>query len=157
MNCYAERRFSGIVMSLAGLLILALVQTAAAFETSSLTIRSGDRAHTFTVELARTPEERSRGLMFRESMAADAGMLFDFGRVARQAMWMKNTFIPLDMLFIRSDGTIHHIRQRTQPQSEEVIPSNGRVKAVLELNGGTVERLGIRAGDKVEHPMFSAD
>ena len=109
------------------------------------------------MELARTPEERSRGLMFRESMAADAGMLFDFGRVGRQAMWMKNTYLPLDMLFIRNDGTIHHIQQRTQPQSENIIPSNGRVRAVLELNGGTVERLGIKVGDVVEHPMFTAN
>tara|TARA_R110000787_G_scaffold86057_11_gene183400 strand:- start:13857 stop:14330 length:474 start_codon:yes stop_codon:yes gene_type:complete len=157
MNCYAERRFAGIAMSLAAILFLALVQTATAFEISSLSIRSGDKTHSFTVELARTPEERSRGLMFRESMAADAGMLFDFGRVGRQAMWMKNTYLPLDMLFIRNDGTIHHIQQRTQPQSENIIPSNGRVRAVLELNGGTVERLGIKVGDVVEHPMFTAN
>lgn len=157
MNCYAERRFAGIAIFLSAMLILVLVQTAVAFETSPLSIRSGDKTHSFTVELARTPEERSRGLMFRETMAADAGMLFDFGRVARQAMWMKNTFIPLDMLFIRSDGTIHHIQQRTQPRSENVIPSNGRVRAVLELNGGTVERLGIRVGDVVDHSMFTAN
>ena len=135
-------------------LLLVVAAPVAAFEQSELVVRSGDQAHRFRVELARTPDERSRGLMFRRQMDADAGMLFDFGRNDRHAMWMKNTFIPLDMLFIREDGTIHRIAERTVPQSETVIPSGGRVRAVLELNGGTAERLGIKPGDVVEHGMF---
>jgi hypothetical protein len=135
-------------------LFVVLAAPVAAFEQSELVVRSGEEAHRFRVELARTPDERSRGLMFRRQMDADAGMLFDFGRTGRQAMWMKNTYIPLDMLFIRADGTIHRIAERTVPHSETVIPSGGRVRAVLELNGGTSERLGIRPGDVVEHEMF---
>ncbi|NIZ02551.1 DUF192 domain-containing protein [Thalassospira lucentensis] len=104
----------------------------------------------FNVELAITPEERSRGLMFRTEMAKDAGMLFDFGRAADVSMWMKNTFISLDMLFIDANGTIVGIEQRTVPQSQTIIPAPKPVRFVLELNGGAAERMGFEVGEKVE-------
>ncbi len=92
--------------------------------------------------------------MFRQSMPADQGMLFDFERDQMVSMWMRNTFIPLDMLFIFADGRIHRIEHRTEVESERTISSGVPVRAVLELNAGTAERLGIRPGDRVVHPMF---
>ena len=119
------------------------------FSREGLTVRSGDKTHKFSVELALNRRQHSQGLMFRRQMALDAGMLFVYRREESMAMWMKNTFIPLDMLFIARDGTVRRIAERTVPMSEEVIPSEGPVVAVLELNAGTVSRLGIKAGDKV--------
>ncbi len=128
---------------------------ATTFETSRLVIVSESGRHEFKVELAVTPEQRAQGLMYRRSMAADAGMLFDYSRrPGRASMWMKNTFIPLDMLFIKADGEIESIAARTVPHSLESISSRGPVRAVLELNGGTAERLGIKPGDRVEHRLF---
>lgn len=126
----------------------------AAFAESELVILSEGRRHRFQVELARTPDERSRGLMFRRELAADRGMLFDFGRDAPVAMWMKNTYLPLDMLFIDANGRITRIAADTVPHSEAVIASGGPVRAVLEVPAGTAARLDITAGDRVLHPMF---
>lgn len=123
--------------------------------TEPLSIRASDgKTHAFRVEIARTPQEQARGLMHRESLAPDAGMLFLHTSEARQSMWMKNTLIPLDMLFIRRDGRISRIHERAVPGSLESISSRGRVLAVLELRGGTVARLEIRVGDRVEHAAF---
>lgn len=144
--------------SLAALLLAALVAaapaTAGALETSKLTIASGEARHAFTVELARTSDEQAQGLMYRRKMAADAGMLFPFQWDQEAAFWMKNTYIPLDMLFVADDGRIVNIAQRTVPLSLAVVASEGPVRAVLELNGGTAARLGIRPGDRVVHPLF---
>lgn len=121
-----------------------------------LVIETADgRSHLFRVELASTPEERARGLMFRRSLAPDAGMIFDYGHETRIAMWMKNTYIPLDMLFIDSEGVIRHIRENAVPHDETPIPSTVPVRAVLELNGGTVARLGISPNDRVAHKIFT--
>lgn len=125
---------------------------AAALE--GLVIISGERRHSFQVEVMRTPEQRARGLMHRQFMPADRGMLFDFQRSEPVAMWMQNTFIPLDMLFIRADGTIARIAQRTEPLSQRTIPSGEPVLSVLEINGGVSETLGIKPGDRVEHALF---
>jgi len=124
------------------------------FKTSELTVAAASGRHRFRVEIARTPAARKQGLMRRPEMAADAGMLFDYGREQPVAMWMKNTLIPLDMLFISVDGGIVNIAENTVPGSLEVIVSSGPVLAVLELNGGTVARLGIRPGDRIEHEIF---
>lgn len=137
------------------LFVLPAAGQGVAFDRSALVIQSGSARHAFDVELALTPPQRQQGLMFRRKMAKDAGMLFDMGkREQRASMWMKNTFIPLDMLFIAGDGRIESIAERTVPQSLESVSSRGPVRGVLELNGGTVSRLGIKPGDLVEHPMF---
>jgi uncharacterized membrane protein (UPF0127 family) len=130
----------------------------AKFESGGLTIVTGADRHEFTVELASTPDQRGQGLMYRREMARDGGMLFDFGpRYGRASMWMKNTYIPLDMLFIKSDGEIESIAERTTPHSLEAISSRGSVRYVLELSGGTAARLNIRPGDRVELPKKSAE
>lgn len=120
----------------------------------ALTIVSGGKRHVFQVEVMRTPDQRARGLMHRNYMPADRGMLFDFARTEPVAMWMQNTFITLDMLFIRADGTIARIAERTEPLSTRTIPSGEAVLSVLEVNGGVSEKLGIKPGDRVEHILF---
>ncbi len=124
------------------------------FEASELKIATADETYTFAVELALTPQQQAQGLMFRQSMAADAGMLFVGQREGVRNFWMRNTFIPLDMLFIKADGTIAHIAERTIPQSLDTVSSRVPVLAVLELNAGTANRLGIKTGDKVSHPLL---
>jgi uncharacterized membrane protein (UPF0127 family) len=126
-----------------------------AFETAPLAIESASGTHEFEVELAVTPEQRRHGLMFREHLDSDQGMLFDFGSTGPVTMWMRNTFIPLDMLFIAADGRIAHIAADTEPLSDTVIRSGGPVRAVLELPAGTSADLGIAVGDRVVHPMFT--
>lgn len=132
----------------------ATAQEPVAFETAELTIETAKGAHRFEVELAAGPEQKARGLMFRREMAADAGMLFVYRHDTVLTMWMRNTYIPLDMLFIAADGRIAHIVQRAVPQSDKTISSRARVRAVLELNGGTVRRLGIAVGDRVVSPAL---
>jgi uncharacterized membrane protein (UPF0127 family) len=127
--------------------------SAQSLEPLTIATQSGGR-HGFQVEVARTPDQRSQGLMFRRSMPQDQGMLFDFQRVEPVAMWMQNTYLPLDMLFIRADGTIARIAANAEPLSTRTIPSGEPVLSVLELNGGATARLGIRPGDRVEHPLF---
>ncbi|MFN4310959.1 MAG: DUF192 domain-containing protein [Ferrovibrio sp.] len=117
-------------------------------------VTSGKGPQRFTVELADTDQSRARGMMFRTSMAPDAGMLFDFKQEQMASFWMRNTLIPLDMIFIRADGTILNIHQRAIPGDETGINSAGPVRAVLEINGGTASRLGIRPGDRVQHAIF---
>jgi hypothetical protein len=143
--------------ALAFLAAFAVAANAAAlekFEKSALSIVTAGGEKTFEVEIAKTPQQQAQGLMYRRSMAADAGMLFVYARPQRVSYWMKNTFIPLDMLFIAADGRIVNIRQRTVPHSLAPVRSDGEVLAVLELNGGTTSRLGIKAGDAVRHEIF---
>jgi len=144
-----------LVGVLAAFLWLALgaAAFAQAFEPLAIVSQGGQR-HAFQVEVARNDADRAQGLMYRRSMAADRGMLFDFGKVEPVAMWMQNTYISLDMLFIRPDGTIARVAPNAEPLSTRTIPSGEPVLAVLELNGGTAARLGIKAGDRVEHPVF---
>ncbi|MGV2978872.1 DUF192 domain-containing protein [Camelimonas sp. ID_303_24] len=109
----------------------------------------------FQVEVRDTPEGREVGLMHRRSMPEAQGMLFDFERDAPVAMWMKNTLIPLDMVFIRADGTIARVARQTEPMSTRIIASGEPVRYVLELNGGVTEKLGIQPGDRVKHPAIA--
>ena len=109
----------------------------------------GGKKHYFTVELAVTSEQRSLGLMHRTAMALDRGMLFDFGESRQIMMWMKNTPLPLDMLFIDDRGAIVRIQEKAVPFSESIIDSRSAVKFVLEINGGRAAELGIRPGDRV--------
>jgi uncharacterized protein len=120
----------------------------------TVVVQAGGRPVAFRVEVARTPEEQERGLMYRSQLDTDAGMLFVFGAPSIQRFWMKNTLIPLDMLFIAADGRVADIHERAVPLSEATIYSKVPVRAVLELNGGTVSRLGIHLGDVVHFPIF---
>ncbi|MFZ5783812.1 MAG: DUF192 domain-containing protein [Pseudomonadota bacterium] len=124
------------------------------FKRSSLVVVTGAREIKFDVELALNDAERSRGLMFREKLGPYDGMLFDFHQEAPVSFWMKNTLIPLDMVFIAGDGIIRHIHANAVPLSTEAIPSQFPVRAVLEINGGSARLLGIKPGDKVRHPIF---
>ena len=129
---------------------------AATAQAEPLTIVTAKGPKRFDVEVMRDDAGRSRGLMFRRHMAPDHGMLFDFERDEPVTMWMKNTYLPLDMVFIRRDGTITRIAADTEPLSTAIIPSGSPVLAVLELNAGVAAKLGIQPGDRIEHPMFKA-
>jgi len=150
--------FSGPVpflkrMALVVLAALLLAPVAACSdEQSRLVIHSATGAHPFSVEVVDTPETRAQGLMFRQELAPDAGMLFDFKEEREVAFWMRNTFIPLDMIFIAADGTIRHIHVNARPHDPTSIPSGAPVQFVLEIPGGRSRELGISTGDRVAHP-----
>jgi uncharacterized protein len=127
-----------------------LERSPAGLEQVPLTITSGGKAHRFIVEVARSPEEQATGLMNRQSLAPDRGMVFPYDPPQPVAFWMKNTLIPLDMIFIRADGTIARIEANTIPLSLDTVPAGEPVAAVLELAGGRSAELGIQAGDKVD-------
>jgi len=153
---------AGLRLARAALAALALALPLAsherlrAAELQTIEIASKTGVHAFEVELAITPEEKEHGLMFRRELPQGHGMLFDFGFDQPVAFWMKNTFIPLDMLFIRADGRILRIAENTEPLSERNIPSGGPVRAVLEVIGGTAKKLGIAPGDRVGGSIFGA-
>jgi uncharacterized protein len=110
--------------------------------------------HLINVEITETDEERAQGLMFRTHMPEKSGMLFFYKTPREITMWMRNTYIPLDMVFIRKDGTVHRIEARTEPLSEAIVSSQGDTVGCLELAGGEAARLGLKPGDKVEHRLF---
>lgn len=134
------------------LLVQAAPLHAQKLERLEIVTRTG--IHVFDVEMAATPDERSKGLMYRKEMPGTQGMLFDFEGEGPIAMWMKNTYLSLDMIFIRSDGRIARIAENTTPLSEATIQSGTPVKAVLEVVAGTAKRLGIAPGDRVAHRIF---
>lgn len=115
-----------------------------------LTVRHGDKTFTFRVEVAKTSEEQAKGLMFRTEMGADEGMLFPMNPPRMASFWMRNTVIPLDLIFIGVDGHISNIATNAEPYSERPLTSVGEVKGVLELNGGRAAELGIAPGDRVD-------
>jgi len=121
---------------------------------SSLVIQTAHGPVRFHVELAEDEASQERGLMFRKTLAPDAGMLFDYRRPSMVTFWMKNTILPLDMIFIRADGTISSIHADAVPETTTVIPSTEPVRAVLEINGGRARALGIAPGDRVRHAIF---
>jgi len=123
-------------------------------EQQTLEIASKTGVHILSVELAVTDEERARGLMFRRSLPESYGMLFDFKRDQEVTMWMRNTYVSLDMIFIQSDGRIRHIAENTETLSDKIIPSGGPVRAVLEVAAGTARKLGIEPGDRVASPIL---
>ena len=150
------RDCSGAVVRWPTLLVLLLTWSASAHAQllQPLTIVTASGRHTFEVELADNDASRAQGLMYRRSLTPDRGMLFDFKRVEPISMWMQNTYVSLDMLFIRPDGTIARVATNAEPLSTRTIPSGEPVLAVLEVVAGTAARLGIKPGDKVEHPLF---
>ena len=132
----------------------ALVKPALADPLEALTIRTQTGDHAFSVEIAATPATRERGLMNRRFMPMDRGMLFEFERDGPVAFWMKNTYIPLDMVFIARNGAVTRIVDRAEPFSETPIPSGGPCAAVLELDGGVAAQIGLKTGNMVRHPFF---
>ena len=138
------------------LLLPATGGLALAAELQPLEIASKNGVHAFAVEMAVTPSEHAQGLMFRRELPEGRGMLFDFKVEQPVSFWMKNTFISLDMIFIRADGRILRIAENTEPLSERQVHSGGSVRAVLEVIGGTARKLGIAPGDRVAHPIFSS-
>ena len=142
------------VVALAALVALPL--TACSADETRLSIQSDTGTHQFTVQVVDTPETRARGLMYVQELADDAGMLFDFKEVRPVSFWMRNTYIPLDMLFIEADGTILNIHVNARPHDTTSIPSAGPVQFVLEIPGGRSVELGIEAGDQVTHPRIKA-
>ena len=129
-----------------------LGRSPAGLEQAPLTIESGRAKHRFTVEVASTPEQQQMGLMHRSALAPDRGMIFPFDAPRPASFWMKNTLIPLDMIFVRADGSIANIEANTVPLSLQPVSSDGPVAAVLEIAGGRSAELGIKAGDKVDWP-----
>jgi hypothetical protein len=127
-----------------------------AMRQDSLKIVTSTGTHSFTIEVAETDEQKARGLMFRRTLAPDAGMLFPYEPAQEITMWMKNTYISLDMIFIRADGVVHRVATGTEPFSEKVIASEGDALAVLEVIAGTATRIGVKPGDKVEYKLFEA-
>jgi uncharacterized protein len=123
---------------------------------ATIEIVSSSGVHAFSVELATNDAERERGLMFRKDLPEGHGMLFDFQQDQPVAFWMHNTYIPLDMIFIRGDGRILHIAEEAKPLSDNLIPSGGPVRAVLEVIGGTARNLGIAPGDRVTGAFFGS-
>jgi uncharacterized protein len=147
----------GLAWLASGITPSASQQELATFTRDSLVLRAADGTEReFDIELALSSEQQAQGLMYRRSLAADAGMLFVYRPARQVVMWMKNTVIPLDMLFIAEDGEIVKIVERTVPFSLTNISSDRSVGGVLEINGGTANRLGIRPGDRVVHPAFDA-
>ena len=129
--------------------------SAPAAEMQTLEIVTSNGVHSFSVEVMANDADRAKGLMFRRELPDGQGMLFDFQRDQEVAMWMQNTYIPLDMLFINADGRIRRIAENTTPLSTATIPSGGPVRGVLEVIGGTARKFGIKPGDRVAHPIFS--
>jgi uncharacterized membrane protein (UPF0127 family) len=138
--------------ALFGLLLAAGPVRPAELQTLEIASKSG--VHVFAVEIAVNDADRAKGLMYRKELPEGRGMLFDFKREQEVSFWMKNTYIPLDMLFIRTDGRILRIAENTTPLSEALIGSGGPVLAVLEVIGGTAGKLGLAPGDRVAHPIF---
>ena len=125
-----------------------------AAEKSLVEIVTKTGVHSFSVEVVDNDADRAKGLMHRRSLPEGTGMLFDFHREQDVSFWMQNTYIPLDMIFIKADGRIANIVENTEPLSTRMIPSGTPVRGVLEVIGGTSRKLGIAIGDRVAHPIF---
>ena len=156
----ARLRSCGWMMLSLGAAIVVLVTLcvnpaaqAASIQPLEIATKSGVRV--FSVEMATTEEEKQTGLMYRKELADGKGMLFDFSSEQQISMWMKNTYISLDMIFIRADGRILRIAENTEPLSTKIISSGGLAKGVLEVIAGTAQKYGIQPGDRVAHPLFS--
>ena len=162
MNCVAmvaelrsrDRVMKSLAAALA-VLTLCLNPAAQAASVQPLEIATKSGVRVFSVEMATTEEEKQTGLMYRKELPDGKGMLFDFSPEQQISMWMKNTYISLDMIFIRADGRILRIAENTEPLSTRIISSGGLARGVLEVAAGTAQKYGIQPGDRVAHPLFS--
>lgn len=156
-NVFAKLKLTRRRLIAVAAFLYVVVSSAAvvAADQSTLEIVTKNGVHVFSVEVAANDADRQKGLMFRKELPEGKGMLFDFKQDQDISMWMRNTYIPLDMLFINSDGRIRRIAENTVPFSERTIPSGGPVRGVLEVIAGTAKKLGIAPGDRVAHPIFS--
>ncbi|MDA9496547.1 DUF192 domain-containing protein [Bradyrhizobium sp. CCBAU 11357] len=158
MNSDRKAVWSALKGWLAAILVIAVWAVAAApagaasFQPLEIVTKNG--VQVFSVEMATTAEEKETGLMYRKELADGKGMLFDFNPEQEISMWMKNTYVSLDMIFIRADGRILRIAENTEPLSTKIISSRGPARAVLEVVAGTAQKYGIRPGDRVGHPLF---
>ena len=140
------------ILVITGCAVASAPAGAASFQPLEIVTRNG--VQVFSVEMATTEEEKQTGLMYRKELADGKGMLFDFSPEQEVSMWMKNTYVSLDMIFIRADGRILRIAENTEPLSTKIISSQGPARAVLEVVAGTAQKYGIRPGDRVGHPLF---
>jgi len=147
-------RLGSLALFILALLFSAEAARAAGEQTLEIASKTG--VHIFAVEIVDNDADRAKGLMYRKELPEGSGMLFDFHRDQEVSFWMQNTYIPLDMIFIRGDGQILRIEENTMPLSTRMIPSRGAVRAVLEVIGGTSRKLGIAPGDRVASPIFRA-
>src|SRR5215831_13888294 len=155
LNAHTITRLAfAVLLVAAAAYLVASSEIARSAEKQIVEIASKTGVHVFSVELAVTDEERERGLMFRRSVPEFTGMLFDFKRDQEVTMWMKNTYVSLDMIFIQSDGRIRRIAENTETESLKIISSGGPVRAVLEVVAGTSRKLGIEPGDRVATPIL---
>ena len=148
------RSWLAAIVVIAGLTAASGPAGAAEFQPLEIVTKNG--VQVFSVEMATTDEEKQTGLMYRKELADGKGMLFDFSPEQEVSMWMKNTYISLDMIFIRADGRILRIAENTETLSTKIIASHGLARAVLEVPAGTAQKYGIRPGDRVGHPLFGS-
>ncbi|MBC9883795.1 DUF192 domain-containing protein [Bradyrhizobium sp. INPA01-394B] len=146
------RAWLAAVLVVVGFTVASAPVGAASFQPLEIVTKNG--VQVFSVEMATTEEEKQTGLMYRKELADGKGMLFDFNPEQEVSMWMKNTYVSLDMIFIRADGRILRIAENTEPLSTRIISSRGPARAVLEVVAGTAQKYGIRPGDRVGHPLF---
>lgn len=145
---------AALIVFLAAVMSIAFAPVAEAFRKDKLTVKTATGEHVIEIEVAETSEQKSLGLMYRQKVPPNTGMLFPYDRPQELTMWMRNTYVSLDMIFIRADGSVHRIEYGTEPLSERVIGSGGPVTAVLELAAGEAKRLALRPGDQVIYRTF---
>lgn len=143
-------RWFGLVLAMA----TGFAPLAACSTEQRLVIHTATGDHAFNIELVDTPETTARGLMFRQELARDAGMLFDFKTERPVSFWMMNTFIPLDMIFIAANGEVKSLHANARPHDETSIPSGFPVRFVLEIPGGRAAEIGLQPGDRIDHPRM---
>ena len=155
VNAFGRSRLIVSLLATIGAAVVCAGPMAQAASFTPLEIVTKSGVQVFSVEMATTEEEKTTGLMYRKELADGKGMLFDFSPEQQVSMWMKNTYIPLDMIFIRADGRILRIAKNPEPQSTAIIRSGGPAKGVLEVIAGTAKKYGIAPGDRVAHPLFN--
>jgi len=152
MNISGIAKMAVLAIRMSVAMLALLVLGACSSGDSRLVLHTAKGDFAFTVEIADTNEERAKGLMFRNELAPDAGMLFDYGKEQEASFWMQNTLIPLDMIFIGTDGVVKNIHVNAKPLDTTAIPSGAPVQFVLEIPGGRSKEIGLAVGDRMEHP-----